>query len=127
LGGPIIRRTQEETPVSEENDYTEEELEGMNEWHRLEHPNLPDGPFRFYFTKLKSGSPEADELFMDPISALTGTLQLEGVNSETSITTTIFGHDRTLKLRMIIPIVAHDTQDNSVSMTSHKVITPPAD
>lgn len=105
--------------------YTEEELAGMNEWHELTHPLLPSEPFRFYFTKLRSGSPEAEELFMDPKGALRGSLDslgtLEGVNDETRITTTIFGHDRTLRLRMILAVAAFDSTDNSVSLTSHKV------
>jgi hypothetical protein len=112
--------------VSDENLYSEEELAGINEWHVLEHPNLPSEPFKFYFAKLKSGSPEAEELFMDPRQALLGSVDgfsaLEGVNSETRITTTIFGHDRTLRLRMILAVAAVDSTDNSVSLTSHKIL-----
>jgi hypothetical protein len=121
-----MRRTQEETPVSDENLYTPEELAGINEWHRLEHPNLPTEPFTFYFAKLRSGSVEAEELFMDPRRALLGSVDgfpsLEGVDSETRITTTIFGHERTLRLRMILAVAAVDSTDNSVSLTSHKIL-----
>src|SRR5215210_4832839 len=121
-----MRRTQEESTVSDENLYSPEELAGINEWHLLEHPNLPAEPFKFYFAKLKSGSPEAEELFMDPRRALLGSVDgfaaLEGADSESRITTTIFGHDRTLRLRMILAVAAVDSTDNSISLTSHKIL-----
>lgn len=119
----------------DDDEYTEEELDGLNTWIPLTHDLLPDWPFRFYFAKLKSGSPESNELTLDPKKAL-----LEGaeslaplaeldaaINEETQITTTILGHDRSLKLRLRLAIAAVDSQDNSVSMTSHKAVSLPPD
>jgi hypothetical protein len=111
--------------MSDEALYSEEELAGMNEWHELTHENLTSGPFRFYFTKLRSGSDEAEELFMDPLAAMRGGVEgltaLPGVKAGSKVTTTIFGHDRTLRLRMIVAVAAVDASDGSVSLTSYKV------
>jgi hypothetical protein len=119
----------------DDDEYTEQELDGLNTWIRLTNDQLPDWPFRFYFAKLKSGSPESNELILDPKTALLeGAESLaplaeldETINAETQITTTIFGHDRSLKLRLRIAVAAVDSQDNSVSMTSHKVVSLPPD
>lgn len=112
----------------DDDQYTEEELDELNTWLPLVHDKLPNWPFRFYFAKLKSGSPESNELNLDPRKVLlegTGSLAAltdEAITSETQITTTIFRHDRSLNLRLRVAIVAVDSQDNSVSMTSHKVV-----
>jgi hypothetical protein len=117
--------------VSEEGDYTPEELDGMNQWWPLAHEKLTSGKIKFYFAKFKSGSPESDALIMDPRKALTGeneefpALKLDGVKSTTPITTTIFGHERTLNLRLRVVVAAVD--DESVSLSSHKVVTPPGE
>ena len=107
-----------------DDEYTEEELDGLNTWFQLEHEKLPTSPFTFYFTKLKSGSEEAVELFMDPVPTLRGLGPslgaLPGVDAETRVTTTIFGHERTLKARLMYIVVAVDSQDNSAAITSHK-------
>lgn len=107
-----------------DNEYTEEELDGLNTWFQLEHEKLPTSPFKFYFIKLKSGSDEAVELFMDPNRTLRGigsSLEaLPGVTEQSRVTTTIIGHERTLKARMMYAVAAVDAQDDSVSITSHK-------
>lgn len=109
-----------------DDEYTERELDGLNTWFRLEHEKLPDWPFTFYFAKFKSGSDELTELVMDPLNSLSGggpageALQLPGVKPETKITTTLFGHERTLKARMMYAVAAVDDQDGSVSLTGHK-------
>jgi hypothetical protein len=119
----------------DDSNYTERELDGLNTWIPLTHDQLPDWPFRFYYAKLKSGSAESNELTLDPKKTLregAGSLpplaELDGaINEETRITTTIFGHDRSLKLRLRITMVAVDSQDNSVSMTSYKATSLPPD
>jgi hypothetical protein len=108
--------------------YTDRELDGLNTWIPLTDDRLPDDNFMFYYAKFKSGSPELTELFLDPKAVLLdgfGSLpalrtQNDWINEDTRINTTIFRHDRSLKLRFLITIAAVDQQDNSVSMTSHK-------
>jgi hypothetical protein len=112
--------------MEEEGDYTPAELDGMNHWWPLGGEKLTSGPIKFYYAKFKSDSTESNLLIMDPRSALTdpqSPLKLEGVNANTPITTTIFGHERTLKLRLRLVVAAVD--DESVSLTSYKVTTPP--
>ena len=116
--------------MSDEGDYTPEELDGMNQWWPLEHEKLTSGHIKFYFAKFKSGSPESNELIMDPRRALTGGLgedfpALNGVGANTRITTTVIGHERTLNLRLRVVVAAVDPDDDSASLTSHKVTTPP--
>jgi hypothetical protein len=119
----------------DDENYTERELDGLNTWIQLTHDQLPDWPFRFYFVKLKSGSAEARALFEDPKAVLlsgAGSLrplaeQDDAVNDQTRVNTIIFGHDRTLKLRLILAKAAVDSQDNSVSMSSHKAVSMPSD
>jgi hypothetical protein len=119
--------------VNGDEDYTDQELEGLNTWIPLTHDLLPEWPFKFYFAKLKSGSPELDELMKDPQAVLRGgheslpplSEQNELVGVDTKVTTTIFAHDRTLKARMVYTVVAVDAQDNSASMTTHKAASLP--
>ena len=114
-------------------EYTDEELDGLNTWIPLTHDLLPEWPFKFYFAKLKSGSAELDELMKDPQAVLRGGHELlpplseqnELVGLDTKVTTTIFAHDRTLKARMVYTVVAVDAQDNSASMTTHKAASLP--
>jgi hypothetical protein len=122
------------TFLDDEN-YTERELDGLNTWIPLTHGKLPDWPFRLYFVKLKSGSPEADELFKDPKEVLLRGFeslrplaeQDDALNEDTKVTTIIFGHDRTLKLRLILSMVAVDQTDHSASMSSYKSVSLPSD
>lgn len=113
----------------EDNDlYADQDPESFNQWFPLEHEHLAGAPFKFYFLKLKSGSPEAIELFMDPRSALRGLESLpalEGVDEATRITTTIVGHERTLKVRIMYMMASKDQQDNSVAIMSNKEVPPP--
>jgi hypothetical protein len=114
--------------VLNDDEYTEEELDGLNTWFQLTHEKLPQEPFTFYFAKLKSGSEETKELFADPKAVLRSghealpalSEQNALIGEDTLVTTTIFGHDRTLKARLVYVMVAVDGQDNSASMTSHK-------
>lgn len=114
-------------------EYTDEELDQLNTWIPWTHDLLPEWPFKFYFAKLKSGSPELDELIRDPKAVLKNGFESLGALSEqnsligddTKITTTIFGHDRTLKARMAYAVVAVDAQDNSASMTTYKAASLP--
>lgn len=107
-------------------EYTERELDGLNQWFQIEHDKLPEWPFSFYFAKFKSGSDELIELVMDPLNTLLGggpageALKLPGMNESSKITTTLFGHERTLKARMMYAVAAVDDQDHSVSLTGHK-------
>ena len=119
----------------DDENYTARELDGLNTWIPLTHDLLTDWPFRFYFVKLKSGSQEAKTLFEDPKATLlegAGSLaalaaQDDALNGDTRVTTTIFGHDRTLKLRLIIGVAAVDSTDHSVSMSSYKSVSLPTD
>ena len=114
--------------MSDESDYTEEELDGENEWFQLQHERLPEDPFKFYFIKLRSGERELEDLIMEPLETLRGERSLpslEGVTIDSHITTTLFRHDRTLKARLMYIQVAVDSQDNSVSMTGHKAKDKP--
>jgi hypothetical protein len=109
-----------------DDEYTDEELDGLNTWFQLEHEKLPSSPFTFFFAKFKSGTDELTELMLDPLATLQGRgpagdmLGLSAVNGETRINTTIFGHERTLKARMMYAMATVDSQDNSVSLTTHK-------
>jgi hypothetical protein len=100
----------------------------FNKWFRLQHEHIPETPFKFYFVKLKSNSPEAIEFFMDPLSAMKNGFQsldpLEGIKDDTRITTTIVGHERTLKLRVILAVASVDEQNNSVAILSNKEMPP---
>jgi hypothetical protein len=119
----------------DDDQYTEEELDELNTWIPLTHDKLPTWPFRFYFVKLKSGSPESNALIMDPKRTLlegAGSLAAlaeldDAINEQTHVTTTIFGHDRSLNLRLRTTVAAVDSQDNSVSMTSYKAVDLPPD
>lgn len=106
--------------------YADQDPRSFNQWFPLEHEHLVGAPFTFSFVKLKSGSPEAIELFMDPRSALRGRLEslpaLEGVDEDTRITTTIVGHERTLRVRLIYMLASRDAQNNSVALLSNKAI-----
>ena len=51
----------------DDSEYTERELDGLNEWFQLQDDLLPEEPFTFHIIKLKSGSPELVELVMDPL------------------------------------------------------------
>jgi hypothetical protein len=105
--------------------YADQDPESFNRWFPLDHEHLDGAPFKFYFTKLKSGSPEAIDLFMDPRSTLRGLNSLpalEGVDGATRITTTIVGHERTLRMRVMYVVVSYDTQDNSVAILSNKEV-----
>jgi len=115
-------------------DYTDGELAELNTWIPLTNDLLPDWPFRFYVAKLKSGSAELDELIKDPRAVLKNghaslpalSRQNDLIGDATKVTTTIFGHDRTLKARLVYMVVAVDAQDNSASMTSYKAALPPS-
>lgn len=116
--------------MSDEGEYTPEELDGMNQWWPLEHEKLTSGPIKFYYAKFKSGSEQSNKLIMDPRSALKGDMgedfpALAGVTDTTCITSTIFHHERTLNLRLRVVVAAVDPQDDSVELTSYKVTTPP--
>ena len=106
--------------------YADDDPGSFNQWFPLEHEHLAGAPFKFYFVKLKSNSPEAIELFMDPRAALRGVTDslpaLPGVNADTRVTTTIVGHERTLRFRAIFAIASVDHQDNSVAILSNKAV-----
>ena len=109
--------------MSDESEYTELELAGLNEWHQLHHDVLPEDPFKFHFIKLLSGSQELTDLIMDPLESLLGRKglpHLDGVTEESRITTTLHRHDRTLLARLMYFQAAVDSEDNSVSLTGHK-------
>jgi hypothetical protein len=114
-------------------EYTEDELAELNTWIPWTHDLLPDWPFKFYFAKLKSGSAELDELIKDPKAVLQHgyeslpalSEQNSAIGDDTRVTTTIFGHHRTLKARLVYMVVAVDSQDSSASMTGHKASASP--
>lgn len=104
--------------------YAGQDPESFNKWFPIEHEGLTGLPFKLYFCKLQSGSEEVIELLMDPLNALrsntTRLAPLPGVDEHTRVTTTIFGHHRTLRLRAILFSATYDEQNNSLSLTSHK-------
>lgn len=106
--------------------YADDDPESFDQWFPLEHEHLVDAPFKFYFIKLKSNSTAAVELVMDPNSTLRGVTgglpPLEGVDESTRVTTTIIGHERTLRFRAIFAIASVDRQDNSVAIMSNKEV-----
>ena len=117
--------------MTDEQDYSDLNPDSFGKWFRLDDPELANLPFRFYFTKFASGSDESREFFLDPGNALRGGAQNIGTHGiapldepiaeNTPITTTILGHERTLKLRAILALVTVDDQDGgSVHITSHK-------
>lgn len=114
--------------MNADEDYTEEELAGLNTWIPLTNDLLPEWPFKFYFAKLKSSSPELDALIKDPKAVLQDgyeslhalSEQNELVAGLSTVTTTIFRHDRTLNARLVYMLVAVDAQDSSASMSSYK-------
>jgi hypothetical protein len=107
----------------DDSEYTERELDGLNEWFQLQHPLLPEEPFTFHIIKVKSGSPELVELVMDPLTTLQGEGSLPalpGVTGESQITTTLMRHDRGLGARLMYFQAVVDDTDNSVAITGHK-------
>jgi hypothetical protein len=106
--------------------YADEDPESFNEWFPLEHEHLATLPFKLWFCKLKSNEREINELMMDPLSALLGKTEglllkpLPGVAENSRVTTTLFGHERTLRLRAILAIASVDEQDSSVSIMTNK-------
>ena len=114
--------------MSDESDYTEEELACINEWFQLQHELLPEDPFKFHFMKLVSGSDQLVDLIMDPLETLLGRRSLnalDGVTEESRITTTLHRHDRSLLARLMYVQAAVDSEDNSVSLTGHKAKAKP--
>ncbi|HEY7847179.1 MAG TPA: hypothetical protein VIC83_03180 [Candidatus Limnocylindria bacterium] len=114
--------------MSDESQYTPEELAGLNEWFQVQHELLPEEPFKFHFIKVMSNSQELIDLIMEPLETLLGdrTLApLPGVTAESRITTTIFRHDRSLKARLMYFQAAVDDQDGSVGLTGHKAKDKP--
>ena len=119
-----------------DNQDTYEDLnpETFGQWFQLEHSELANLPFRLYFTKFASGTPESTEFILDPGNALRGGAQNVGTQGiaklpldlrpDARITTAIVGHERTLKLRAILALVTVDDQDGSVHITSHKQKPP---
>ncbi|HEX5578858.1 MAG TPA: hypothetical protein VFY43_04250 [Candidatus Limnocylindria bacterium] len=106
--------------------YTDEELDGLNTWFQLVHEKLPSDPFKWYFAKVKSGSPEIQRLITEPRVALTegaeslAPLEEMGIDKTTTITTTIFAHHRGLNARLAYFMVAVDSTNNSASITTYK-------
>lgn len=115
--------------MSDESEYTELELAGLNQWHQIHHELLPEEPFKFHFMKLQSGSDQLLELIQDPLETLLGRRSLpglEGVTDESRITTTLHRHDRTLLARLMYFSATVDTEDNSVTLTGHKAKSKPS-
>ena len=105
--------------------YPGQDLATFNQWFPIEHDLFKGFPFRMHICKLESGRPPINELVMDPRSALQGRGEsglpaLPGVDDETRITTTIVGHERSLRIRAILLVAVSDDQDNSVHISSHK-------
>jgi hypothetical protein len=105
--------------------YPGQEPETFNRWFPIEHELLEGIPFRLHICKLESGKQPITDLVMDPRPTLQGKGEgglppLPGVDDDTRVTTTLIGHERSLRLRAILLIAVSDEQDNSVSITSHK-------
>jgi len=105
--------------------YAGDTPESFNEWFPLQGDYLDELPFRLFYCKLKSNSPQAEGLLFDPLGALRGdapglkALDVE-LDANSKVTTTLVQHDRTMRFRAILFVATYDEQDKSVSLTSHK-------
>jgi hypothetical protein len=111
--------------MEDQDPYAGEDPESFNQWFPIEHDFLNTSPFKFYWCKLKSGSPEIVELVMDPISTLRGKEELAigplpGVEPDSLVTTTLFGHEKSLRYKAIWAVAAVDEEERTVSISSHK-------
>lgn len=107
----------------DDSEYTERELDGLNEWFQLHDDLLPEEPFTFHIIKLKSGSDELIQFVMDPLGSMLGNGSLPalpGVTGESEITTTLIRHDRGLGARLMYFQAVVDQTDNSVAVSGHK-------
>ena len=105
--------------------YASDDPRSFNDWFSLQGDFLDELPFRLFYCKLKSNSPQAEELLFDPLNALRGGAAGLGklpvdLDDDSRITTTLVGHDRTMRFRAILFVATYDEQDKSVSLTSHK-------
>ncbi|HEX3219864.1 MAG TPA: hypothetical protein VHU77_07555 [Candidatus Limnocylindria bacterium] len=111
---------------ADDDPYANDDPRSFNEWFPLHGDYLDELPFRLFYCKLKSNSPQAEELLFDPLKALRGNsetllpaLPVE-LNDDSRVTTTLVQHNRTMRFRAILFVATYDDQDQSVSLTSHK-------
>jgi hypothetical protein len=105
--------------------YAGQDPETFNQWFPIEHNLFTGLGFRLHICKLVSGAQPIRDFVMDPRRTLLGEGEgglpaLPGVDTETRVTTTIIGHERTLLFRAILFVAVSDDQDNSVSVSSYK-------
>jgi hypothetical protein len=105
--------------------YASDDPRSFNDWFSLQGDYLDELPFRLFYCKLKSNSPQAQELLFDPLNALRGrTEDLPALpvplDDDSKVTTTLVQHNRTMRFRAILFVATYDEQDHSVSLTSHK-------
>jgi hypothetical protein len=97
-------------------------------------------PFTIYVTKFKSGSPEAQSFFLDPLRWMRGELTddflldgepapvssepLAGVTSDSRIASLIINHDKTLKRHVIYTMMVVDSTGTTVGTTTYKEPPP---
>jgi hypothetical protein len=105
--------------------YANDDPASFNEWFPLTGDYLNLLPFQLFYCKLKSNSPQATELLFDPLKTLRGNtealpaLPVE-LDDDSKVTTTLVQHNRTMRFRAILFVATYDSQDKSVSLTSHK-------
>jgi hypothetical protein len=105
--------------------YASDDPRSFNDWFSLQGDYLDELPFRLFYCKLKSNSPQAEALLFDPLNTLRGgaeglaRLPVE-LNDDSKVTTTLVQHNRTMRFRAILFVATYDEQDKSVSLTSHK-------
>jgi hypothetical protein len=106
-------------------DYSPHHDEDFNVWteigalHPEEQHRLADDPSRMYIIKVKSSSPEAEQLIHQPLAFLLEH-SIPDVNEESRVTTTVFHHERGLNYRIIRAKATVEGGTGDVSMTLDK-------
>ncbi|HUH17225.1 MAG TPA: hypothetical protein VMM85_04695 [Methylomirabilota bacterium] len=93
-------------------------------------------PFTIYVTKFKSGSPEAQSFFLDPLRWMRGELTddfrldgepapvsskpLKGVHEESRVSSFIINHEATLRRHVIYTMTVVDSSGDEVGTTTYK-------
>lgn len=106
-------------------DYSPHNDEDFNVWtelgalHPEEQHRLEDDPSRLYIIKVKSSSPEAEQLIHQPLAFLLEH-SIPGVTEASRVTTLVLHHERGLNYRIIRAKATVEGSTGDVSMTLDK-------
>ncbi len=106
-------------------DYSPHHDEDFNVWtevgalHPEDQHRLENDPSRSYIIKVKSSSPEAEQLIHQPLAFLIEH-GIDDVHEGSRVTTTVFHHERGLNYRIIRAKATVEGDTGDVSMTIDK-------